>query len=104
MRIGTGGRLQRETDPAAAAKTIQKNFSVLIEHPGAAASGAELESFILRKRGASWDSMPIPGFTINDIDEGLVEKFKILAIKKGRIDPSGIYHPSRRYHDSFYRC
>ena len=31
-------------------------------------SGAELESFILRKRGASWDSMPIPGFTINDID------------------------------------
>lgn len=49
-------------------------------------SGAELESFILRKRGASWDSMPIPGFTINDIDDGLVEKFKILAIKKGRID------------------
>lgn len=51
-------------------------------------SGAELESFILRKRGASWDSMPIPGFTINDIDDGLVEKFKILAIKKGRIDQS----------------
>ncbi|HJC11328.1 MAG TPA: putative DNA binding domain-containing protein [Candidatus Blautia merdigallinarum] len=51
-------------------------------------SGAELESFILRKRGASWDSMPIPGFTINDINDGLVEKFKVLAIKKGRIDQS----------------
>lgn len=51
-------------------------------------SGAELESFILRKRGASWDSMPISGFTINDINDGLVEKFKVLAIKKGRIDQS----------------
>lgn len=51
-------------------------------------SGPELESFILRKRGASWDSMPLPGFTIDDIDDALVEKFKKQATKKGRIDPS----------------
>lgn len=51
-------------------------------------SGPELESFILRKRGASWDTMPLPGFTIDDIDDGLVEKFKALAAKKGRIDRS----------------
>ena len=30
-------------------------------------SGLELESFILRKRGASWDNMPLPGFTIDGI-------------------------------------
>ena len=48
-------------------------------------SGPELESFILRKRGASWDNMPLPGFTIDDIDDALVQKFKTLAAKKGRI-------------------
>ena len=51
-------------------------------------SGPELESFILRKRGASWDNMPLPEFTIDDIDDALVEKFKKQAVKKGRIDSS----------------
>lgn len=51
-------------------------------------SGPELESFILRKRGASWDNMPLPGFTLDDIDDNLVKKFKNLAAKKGRIDQS----------------
>ena len=51
-------------------------------------SGPELESFILRKRGAPWDSMPLPGFTVNDIDDELVQKFKSLAVKKGRVDRS----------------
>ena len=51
-------------------------------------SGPELESFIRRKRGASWDSMPLPGFTVNDIDDELVQKFKSLAVKKGRVDRS----------------
>ena len=45
-------------------------------------SGPELESFILRKRGASWDNMPLPGFTIDDIDDALVQKFKTLAAKR----------------------
>ena len=51
-------------------------------------SGPELESFILRKRGASWDNMPLPGFTIDDIDDELIKKFKDLAVRKGRIDKS----------------
>ena len=51
-------------------------------------SGPELESFILRKRGASWDNMPLPGFTLDDIDDTLVQKFKAMAAKKGRIDES----------------
>ena len=51
-------------------------------------SGPELESFILRKRGASWDNMPLPGLTVDDIDDSLVDKFKKLAAKKGRIDKS----------------
>lgn len=51
-------------------------------------SGPELESFILRKRGASWDNMPLPGFSLDDIDDELVQKFKTMATKKGRIDES----------------
>ena len=51
-------------------------------------SGPDLESFILRKRGASWDNMPLPGFSLDDIDDALVQKFKSLASKKGRIDES----------------
>lgn len=46
------------------------------------------DDFILRKRGASWDNMPLPGFTLNDIDDDLVQRFKTLAAKKGRIDDS----------------
>ena len=51
-------------------------------------SGPELESFILRKRGASWENMPLPGFIIDDIDDELIKKFKDLAVRKGRIDKS----------------
>lgn len=56
-------------------------------------SGPELESFILRKRGATWDNMPLPGFTINDIDDDLIKRFKVLALNKGRIDESVLSEP-----------
>lgn len=49
-------------------------------------SGQELESFILRKRGASWDNMPLPGFSIADIEDSLIDKFRKMAIRKGRLD------------------
>lgn len=32
--------------------------------------------------------MPLPGLTVDDIDDSLVDKFKKLAAKKGRIDKS----------------
>lgn len=57
-------------------------------------SGPELERFILRKRGATWDNMPLTAFTIDDIDSKLVERFKKLAIKKGRIDKSVLDEPT----------
>lgn len=56
-------------------------------------SGSELESFILRKRGATWDNMPLPSFTITDIDDELVDRFKKLAVKKGRINESILDEP-----------
>lgn len=51
-------------------------------------TGPELESFILRRRGVSWDNTPLPSFAYGDIDDLIVERFKKWAAKKGRIDQS----------------
>lgn len=48
--------------------------------------GTELESFLLRKRGVTWEHMPFPGFEISDLDLNAIEHFKQLAIIKQRID------------------
>ena len=53
-------------------------------------TGIALESFLLRKHGVTWDNMPFPAFTIDDVDDGVVEEFKNLASKKGRIEPSAL--------------
>jgi len=51
-------------------------------------SGPELEAFIMRRRGITWDSMPLPTFTIDDVDDGVVKRFKQWAVNKGRINKS----------------
>lgn len=51
-------------------------------------TGPQLESFILNRRGVSWDHIPFPSFSIADIDDEVVNNFKKRAIKKGRIDKS----------------
>lgn len=42
----------------------------------------------MKKRGATWDNLPIPAFPMDDIDESIINRFKKLAIKKGRVNPS----------------
>lgn len=44
--------------------------------------GLELESFLLHKQGATWDNLPLPAFTINDVDDGVIKRFKKWAAKK----------------------
>lgn len=51
-------------------------------------SGLALESFLMQKRGATWDNLPLPAFSMEEVDDSVVEKFKKLAAKKGRIDKS----------------
>lgn len=51
-------------------------------------TGPALEAFLMRKRGVTWDNMPIPAFTMNDIDDSSIIKFKKLAAKKGRMETS----------------
>ncbi len=59
-------------------------------------TGSELESFILRRRGATWDNIPLPSLTMNDIDDGIVSRFKQFAAKKGRIDKNVLKRLNKR--------
>ena len=56
-------------------------------------TGPALEAFLLRKRGVTWDNLPMPAFSLQDIDDNAVERFKQLAAKKGRIDKSVLDEP-----------
>lgn len=56
-------------------------------------TGLELERFLLRKHGATWDNLPLPSFTMDDVDDGVVKRFKKWALKKGRIDRSVLEEP-----------
>lgn len=51
-------------------------------------TGLALESFLMRKRGVTWDNLPLPAFTMQDVDDEIVQHFKQWASKKGRIDKS----------------
>lgn len=58
-------------------------------------TGPALEAFLMRKRGATWDNLPLPAFTLTDIDDSAIEDFKQWATKKGRIDKSVLDEPQK---------
>ena len=55
-------------------------------------TGPALEAFLMRKRGATWDNLPLPAFSLNDIDDSIVDALSSGA-KKGRIDKSVLDEP-----------
>ena len=56
-------------------------------------TGPALEAFLMRKRGATWDNLPLPAFSMNDVDDEVVAHFKQWAAKKGRIGQSVLDEP-----------
>ena len=56
-------------------------------------TGPALEAFLMRKRGATWDNLPLPAFSMDDVDDEVVAHFKQWAAKKGRIDQSVLDEP-----------
>jgi len=44
----------------------------------------ELTHFLLKKYGKTWDDIPVENFSIKDIDNKTIEKFKILAAEEFR--------------------
>ena len=65
-------------------------------------TGLQLESFILKHRGATWDNMPFPHFSMNDIDDGVISRFKKWAVKKGRIDEAVLDEPKEILMDKLH--
>jgi ATP-dependent DNA helicase RecG len=49
--------------------------------------GQHLHRFILKKMGKSWDDIPLPNATLEDINEATVQFFLKRALDKGRISP-----------------
>lgn len=56
-------------------------------------TGPALEAFLMRKRGATWDNLPLPAFSLDDVDDETVAHFKQWAAKKGCIDRSVLDEP-----------
>lgn len=58
-------------------------------------TGPALEAFLMRKRGVTWDSLPLPAFSIADVEDCLVDRFKSLAASNGRIDAKVLEEPKQ---------
>ena len=56
-------------------------------------SGPALEEFLMRRRGVTWDNIALPAFTMEEVDDDVVKHFKVLAAKKGRIEPDLLEEP-----------
>lgn len=56
-------------------------------------SGPALEAFLLHKRGATWDNLPLPSFSLRDVYDENIEHFKEWSLRKGRIDKSILEEP-----------
>ncbi len=48
--------------------------------------GAALDKFLLQKQGKTWDSVPVPKVTIDNLDENAFAIFKKKAKNSGRVD------------------
>lgn len=65
-------------------------------------SGPELESFILKRRGVNWESLPMPQLSLDDIDDSVVKYFKEKADKKGRLDKESLSESKTELIDKLY--
>lgn len=65
-------------------------------------TGPALEAFLMRKRGATWDNLPLPAFSLDNIDDSIVEHFKQWAAEKGRIDKNMMNEPKEVLMEKLY--
>ena len=48
-------------------------------------TGPELDRIILNQLGRTWDSIPIPNVTVDDLDQSAIKKFRQYALNSGRL-------------------
>lgn len=49
------------------------------------ATSAEYDRLLLERYGKTWDAMPVPNVTVDDLDEISIKRFKELAVKSKRL-------------------
>ena len=49
-------------------------------------TGPALETFLMKKRGVTWDASLLPSFDLSDVSESAIEYFKKCAKKSGRVE------------------
>lgn len=47
--------------------------------------GFELQSFLLERAGKTWDSVPVPGVSVEDLDKNALNAFRSKAVKSERM-------------------
>ena len=57
--------------------------------------GAALNRFILRRHGRTWDSVPLPGIGVDDLDAATLKTFRRLALKSRRFSKALLNEPDR---------
>jgi ATP-dependent DNA helicase RecG len=48
-------------------------------------TGAALDAFLLKKIGKTWDSLPVPGYSISDLKSDAIKLFRKKALQSGRL-------------------
>ena len=52
--------------------------------------GAALDRFLLGKTGRRWDSVPVPGVAVGDLDSAVLARFRERAERSKRLDPAAL--------------
>lgn len=58
-------------------------------------TGPALENFLQGKHGTTWDNMPIPAFTMDDVQDGIVAQFKSWLLKREELIRNYLTNPKR---------
>lgn len=48
-------------------------------------NGFELQNFLLERAGKTWDAVPIPGITVEDLSKTAIDEFRKKAVRSGRM-------------------
>lgn len=53
-------------------------------------NGFELQNFLLERAGKTWDAVPIPGISVDDLSKTALEEFRKKAVKSGRMSDAEV--------------
>jgi ATP-dependent DNA helicase RecG len=53
-------------------------------------NGFELQNFLLERAGKTWDAVPIPGISVDDLSKTALEEFRRKAVKSGRMSETEV--------------